>query len=259
MKNGRKEVKKMKKMLFSVLLAVVSISVGACGSSNSEITRNETQKTEKIYVVDGIELTEDEYNAYLNEKSRAEASNEQIQEDIIDIEETNGTTDTVDDNNETTDTMETGENILDIHIGDVFNLSNGKNELEITLNDVNFEQEVYSTSDNMFASYFPDIDGESYLVMKLSIKNLGGDNISYQLFDSYNSEKIVAMFADKYNYRMQQLDTTSSVMSEYWTIAPLKNLDVYFLQTIPDEIIDQPFTITFKLVDDDVTCKYSKE
>jgi hypothetical protein len=149
-------------------------------------------------------------------------------------------------------------------VGDTFTLSDGTNELEITFNGVDFEQEVHSTSDNMYQQYFADKEEESYIVMKLDIKNVGGNSISDKVFTGYNSDKaeygkILLTFDDKYNYQMQQLDTESMVMSKYWSIEPLKSQAIYFLQSVPDELVETPYTITFSLVDDDTICRYTKE
>ena len=94
----------------------------------------------------------------------------------------------------------------------------------------------------MFARYFPDKDDESYIVAKITIKNIGGDSTSYSFFDD-----IEVTFDDKYNYRMQQLDLDSSVMSQYWSCQPLKTVDIYWVQSVPDEVKTMGCNISFKV------------
>ncbi len=121
-------------------------------------------------------------------------------------------------------------------------MSNGDREIEYTLTDVCFMNEVHSNSDNMFASYFPDKDDESYVVAKITIKNVGGDSIGESFFDD-----IEVTFDGKFKYRMQQLDLESSVMSQFWSCQPLKTVDIYWVQSVPDEVKSMGCNISFKV------------
>lgn len=240
----------MKKKFLNVGIALTSIFLVACGSNQTKEINNNI--IENHYIVDGKELTEEEYKKYLNEKEKETTVNQE-ESTIKDTEEV------IEE-----DTKEDIGNILDIYEGNTFTLSDGTSELEITLNSVDFEQEIHSFSDNMFGSYFADEEGETYIVMKLNIKNIGGNNISQKVFEDYNSNKreygkILLTFENKYNYQMQQLDTESSALSPYWNIEPLKSQAIYFFQSIPDEVIEKPYVITFSLVDGDIVCRYTKE
>ena len=133
---------------------------------------------------------------------------------------------------------------ITIHNGDHLTISDGTDEIEVDWQTVEFEKEVYSNSDNKFAQYFPDKEDETYLVAKLKIKNIGGDNVDQSFFEDFD-RIIEVQFDGKYKYKMQQLDTTSAVMSQFWSIQPLKNQEVYFVQSIPDEIIDKEYVLTF--------------
>lgn len=75
--------------------------------------------------------------------------------------------------------------ILEIHAGETVFLSDDTNELSLTLSSVDFEQEIHSLVEdtNQFSRYYSDIAGETYIVMKLFIKNTGGNNISNDIFD----------------------------------------------------------------------------
>ena len=139
---------------------------------------------------------------------------------------------------------QTDTEMISIHNGDHLTISDGTDEIELDWQTVEFEKEVYSSSDNRFAQYFPDQEDETYLVAKMKIKNIGGDNVDQSFFEDYY-RSIEVQFDGKYKYKMQQLDTTSAVMSQFWSIQPLKSLDVYFLQSIPDEIIDKVYELTF--------------
>ena len=135
--------------------------------------------------------------------------------------------------------------------GDVITSNFGSNEIQLTLKSVDFQDEVKSFSDNMFASYFADVAGEKYIVVKTNIKNLGGNSISNYDIENYNESTLYVTFDNKYNYALQQLDTTSCVMSEFWSLEPLKSQDVYFVNTVPDELSKKSYTVYFTLGDTD--------
>lgn len=124
-------------------------------------------------------------------------------------------------------------------------MSDGTDEIEFTLTDVCFQNEVHSNSTNPFASYFPDKDGESYIVAKITIKNIGGNSTGYYFFDD-----IQVTFGGKYNYTLQELDLESSVMSKYWSCAPLKTVEIYWVQSVSDEVKSMGCNISFKVGDD---------
>ncbi|MCH5332789.1 MAG: hypothetical protein J1D89_02425 [Agathobacter sp.] len=247
----------MKRKILCILLSTTIVfSFCSCGNTEQKEDNSTAETSINHYFVDGKKLTEEEYNAYL-------AQQEQQQEKTPNRTEEKTTVDATEDS---TKEIEQAESILEINIGDTFTLSDGTNELEITLTSVDLQQEVHSLVEdtNMFSKYYADQDGETYVVMKLDIKNLGGANITDDVFEGYNSEKraynkILLTFDDKYNYRLVQLDTKSIVMSKYWNLAPLKSQAVYFLQSVPDEIIDKPFIITFSLAKGDTICRYTKK
>ena len=157
---------------------------------------------------------------------------------------TNTVADSSGDNNVVADSKPEEQQSVKINKGETVTMTNGSYELEYTLKDVVFEKEVYSKSDNQFAEYFPDIDDESYIVAKLELKNVGGDTVSYNFFDD-----IQVTFDNKYNYRMQQLDLESSVMSQFWSCQPLKTVEVYWVQSVPDEVKDKGVNISFTVGD----------
>lgn len=213
----------MKKNILLCLLVIITLGLVGCGGNSDSAEVEELEKQVK-------ELQEqlDKQNNTSNQK------------------ETKG-------NNDKNSNSKNG--VVEIKDGDVLVATHETSEIEISWDTVEFQQEVYSKSDNMYASYFPDSENETYIVAKMNIKNLGGDIVSYSVFRDYERD-IVVTFDNKYNYIMQQLDVTSSVMSEYWTLDPLKSQEVYFVQLIPDEVINKPYTISFTM--DNTKYTYSK-
>ena len=122
-------------------------------------------------------------------------------------------------------------------------------QIEFTLTDVVFKDDVYSRSDNSFARYYCDVEGESYIVAKINVKNVGGETIDYNIFDD-----MIVTFGDKYSYDMCQLDLESAVLSEYWSCQPLKTTEIYWLMSVPDEVKTMGCSISFKV--GDVSYKY---
>lgn len=144
-------------------------------------------------------------------------------------------------------TVNVVEPFTSVKIGDKLNPSWNGGEAEVKINDVSFMDEVNSTSDNMFKQYFPNKDGEKYFVIKMTITNLGGDNLSNFDLEPISEQTLNVKFDNKFNYHLQQLDSTSCVMSEFWSIQPLKSLDVYLFQSVPDEVTSKPYTAYFSV------------
>lgn len=115
-------------------------------------------------------------------------------------------------------------------------------EIKFTFNGVEYQDEVYTHSDNMFARYYSNQPDSQYLVVKLFVENRGGNNINYN-----NIEEPKLLVDNKYNYRLYQLDTTSSVCSSYWGLNPLKSQDVYLMYNVPNELLDKEFEISFTI------------
>ncbi len=139
------------------------------------------------------------------------------------------------------------EPFTSVKIGDTVNSVWNGGESKIKIKDVSFMEEVHNTSDNMFKQYLPNKDGEKYFVIKLAITNLGGESLSNNDLENVGEQTLNVEFDGKYNYRLQQLDSTSMVMSEFWSIQPLKSLDVYLLQSVPDEVTSKPYTAYFSV------------
>jgi len=142
--------------------------------------------------------------------------------------------------NSTANISKTDSELNKIELNNTILLKDGK--IEFTMNGIGFQDEVNSTSDNMYAHYFVDEEGESYFVAQISIRNIGGNTVNYNDF-----KDIKVVFNDTYNYTMQQVDPASSVLSQFWQCEPLKTTDIYWVQSVPDEVKEMKPYITFKV------------
>lgn len=129
-------------------------------------------------------------------------------------------------------------------------------EAEIKLKDVSFKEEINSTSRNLFKQYIPDIKDEKFLVFETNIKNLSGNNIGDSDLVDENGKIAYVIFDGKYEYRLRPIDSTSSILSEFWSIQPLKSLDIYSIASIPEELVSKPFEVYFPV--NGIRYKYEK-
>jgi hypothetical protein len=115
-------------------------------------------------------------------------------------------------------------------------------EIKFIFNGAVYQDEIYTHSDNMFASYYKNQPDTQYLVVKLFVQNLGGTSINY-----HEIVEPRLLVDNKYNYTLQQLDMESSVCSQYWSLNPLQSQDVYLFYSVPNEIINKEFEVSFKI------------
>lgn len=142
------------------------------------------------------------------------------------------------------------DRIIQVKKGEVINSKWDSNEVELTIKSISFEQKVKSKSDNMFSYEFIDEPGEKYIVVKTIIKNLGGTAISEQIIqDNWTNitDPLEVVFDEKYTYPMQQVDITNMVLSGFYSIQPLKSLEVYFVVSVPDELTSKPYKVFFSI------------
>lgn len=189
--------------------------------------KDDVDTEEKITIdVDDSKLKNDTIGEYTIKVSAKDSSSNQSESEI---------------------TVNVVEPITSVKIGDKLNPSWNGGEAEVKINDVSFMDEINSTSDSIFKQYFANEDGEKYFVIKMSITNLGGDNLSDEDLEPIGEKTLNVEFDNKYNYHLQQLDSTSSILSEFWSIQPLKSLDVYLFQSVPDEVTSKPYTAYFSV------------
>ena len=142
-----------------------------------------------------------------------------------------------------------------VNIGEKYTATGDSGKIEFTINSISWQQTVESYSTNMFRSYYSDISGETYFVVKMTIKNIGSSSTGYSIFDMYgatNDPQVI--FDNYYNYFLFQMDTTSSVLSPYWSLEPLKTMDVFMLATIPDELVGKEYEVNFATSDTKFVC-----
>ncbi len=120
-------------------------------------------------------------------------------------------------------------------------MSDGENEIEFKLIDINFQNEVHSTSGSTY--YLSDVDGESYFVAKTTIKNIGGNKIYDSDFDD-----IEVTFGEKYNYHLSSCYLEDDVFG-FWGCDPLITKEIYLVKSVPDEVISMDYSISIKFGD----------
>lgn len=148
------------------------------------------------------------------------------------------------------------EPVIKLSIGETVKPVWSGGEAEIKLKDVSFKEEISSTSRNSFKQYISDIKDEKFLVFETNIKNLSGNNIGDADLLDENRKSAYVIFDAKYEYKLRPIDSTSVILSEYWSIQPLKSLDVYSIASIPDELVSKPFEVYFPV--NGIRYKYEK-
>lgn len=150
--------------------------------------------------------------------------------------------------NNTTNTSKTNaektEEVIptEIDINEHITMKKDTDEIDFCIKEICWEDIVESKDDNMFRSVYSDVDGERYFVIKTDIKNIGGDTVTSDFIGKVNVQ-----FSSKYNYQLRAVDIYSCVLTQYWSCQPLKTVEVYFLASIPDELVGESYTATFDL------------
>lgn len=219
----------MKRLLVLFLSVYLSSLLFACGNSKSKDEEIASLQAEINELKNSISSTTGETTDNTTEKKEASS-------DVV------NKTDVV------SESEEDKAEIIPLKKGEMYSLKKDKKEAELTIDSVTVKKQIDSKSDNMFAQYFPEQQGEKYLDVELTVKNIGGDSIGYSMFEDYNNH-IVVQFDGKYNYTMQQLDIFNSAFSKYWSLDPLKSYEVHWIALVPDEVTDKPYEITFTVGD----------
>ena len=205
----------MKKITVFVLSSFMAFSLCACGGSN-----NKDEEIAKL-------------QAELNELKGETSTNSVV----------NDTVNTTDDIKEEVVEEEKVE-MVSLTKGTMFTVKKEDDEAEVTINSVTIRKQIDTKSDNPYASYFPEQEGQKYIDVELTIKNIGGNKIGDEMFEDYHNA-IVIQFDSKYNYTMQQLDIFNSAFTQYWSLEPLKTYELHWIALVPDEVTDKPYEITF--------------
>lgn len=96
---------------------------------------------------------------------------------------------------------------------------------------VEWRDEVYTLSDNMFGQYLPDESGKSYYFMELDYKNLSGSPYRFNDFI-----KVELKFNDKYTIPTQFYDPYSSIFSQYFSCEVMVSTPGYMIASVSDDI-----------------------
>ena len=137
------------------------------------------------------------------------------------------------------------QNKVKINIGDVINVKEGNREFEIHFNGVEYRQEVYSTSDEMYKSCLPDIENETYICAEIQIKNVGSNMVSHSIFEHDSVNTIKLSFDGEHCFDMQPLDLKSPILSSVWLVEPLKACEIWFVKSVPNKALSTPCEISF--------------
>lgn len=202
------------KILCYLLLLVLILTECSCSNNT-----NQTNEIIKTYIINNKEVSEEEYNSIINNLDKPST------EEII---ENNSPTIPIKDTQ-----LNKEDNIIEIYPEEVYILSNEKDKIELTLNYKSLQDEIYGLKEQKYVkTYLSDIENETYLILSVTIKNIGSDSISDSIFDD-----IILTVTDRYNYNMQQIDPNDSILSQFWVLEPLKTKEIWFIKSIPDEFV----------------------
>lgn len=133
-------------------------------------------------------------------------------------------------NTETTTDIAKDSNSL-LNLGEVKNCND---IIELQFDSSEWLDTILPTNTSSFYSYYEDVEGESYFVLKGSIKNISADTIDIK-FGSLNSFK----FNDKYTYT-GSFEAEGKDKSDFfgYQLAPLTSATCYLYVSVPDEMKD---------------------
>ena len=120
------------------------------------------------------------------------------------------------------------------------------NIADINITSINAMEEVKPPKTNGVYSYQADQAGETYIVAKGSFKNLLSET-----FDDWNNFDGTLVYDDNYEYSVYVKFATDGDNDFYTDPTPLQTLNVYFIASVPSDLIntDKTFTLKLKFVD----------
>ena len=138
--------------------------------------------------------------------------------------------------------------------GDTFT-SDFKGNFSVTVADVYMSEDLYPPQATGNYTYWGDQEGEQYLIVKLNVKNLADEDLSYYniagVFCKHNgTEKYDAFFVTEEDGG-QNLSLGGGMM------APQEENVMYFVMGIPDEIVGEPLEITMYVGKDMYICNFA--
>lgn len=208
------------KKIVSVLLIVAMVTATGCGgSSNSDSDKIESLEAQVVELANEKESLEeqiDEYEKVLN--SVTETSTEEPEEDVI---------------------------AQEIILNSPF-VCEGL--FEMTATEAVWVDEILPSNTSGVYSYYEDVEGEAFFVVKGAIKNISGDFIDVRF--GTMSEII---FNDTYKYTPTwEAESVDGNNFSGYQIQPLQSTNFVIYASVPDELRDsfQSCDLTFGFADD---------
>lgn len=120
------------------------------------------------------------------------------------------------------------------------------NIAEINITSVSATEEVKPPKTNSVYSYQADQAGETYILAKGTFKNLLADN-----FDDWDNFDGKIIYDNNYEYNVYVKFATDSDNDFYTTPKPLQTLNVYFIASVPSDLIktDKSFSLQLQFTD----------
>lgn len=121
------------------------------------------------------------------------------------------------------------------------------NIAEINITSVSSTEEVKPPKTNGVYSYQADQAGETYILAKGTFKNLLADD-----FDDWDNFDGKLIYDNNYEYDVYVKFATDSDNDFYTTPKPLQTLNVYFIVSVPTELIktNKNFSLQLQFTDD---------
>lgn len=153
--------------------------------------------------------------------------------DVFNKDKKDTNTNVTDNKDKTTKSDEKTTKGIDVTIGQNIQYDDNYN---ISFEDSLFCEKIESTNPDSYYTYYPAGNGNTYLVVKTVIKNLGTDTLS-----GSKLPKAKLIYNNKYNYDaslMTEEDDGSRVEQYNWymDIEPLKTKKIWYAVEVPKEV-----------------------
>ena len=137
--------------------------------------------------------------------------------------------------------------------GDTFT-SDYKGNFSVTVADIYMSEDLYPPQAAGNYTYWGDQEGEQYLIVKLDVKNLADEDLSY-----YNIAGVFCKHngTDKYDaFFVTEEDGGQDLRLGGGMMAPQEENVMYFVMGIPDEVVGEPLEITMYVGKDMYICNF---
>ena len=137
--------------------------------------------------------------------------------------------------------------------GDTFT-SEYKGNFRVTVADIYMSEDLYPPQAAGNYTYWPDTEGEQFLIVKLDVKNLADKDLSYYYIAGVNCKHNGVEYDAAF---VTELDGGQDLKLGGSVLAPQEENVMYFMMRIPDEIVGEPLEITMYVGDDMYICNYA--